>query len=347
MNQTTDETLFDNRDGIAVITLNRPQALNALTMGMVDALYEQMGAWATDDSVRAVVIRGAGDRAFCAGGDVVAVAESRKDPGNTLREDFFRTEYRMNRLIHHFPKPYIALMHGVVMGGGVGLSVHGHCRFVTEQTLLAMPETGIGLFPDVGGSHFLPRCPGAIGMYLALTGARLNAADCLYAGIADSLIPVAEHDALIADLRGGADLDTAFAARAIEAGPSTLEAEREVIDRCFSKDTVEEIEAALAAEGTDWSARMLHHMAGKSPVSQKISMRQLREGAAMDFDACMVMEYRLSQHCMAANDFFEGVRALLVDKDKNPQWQPATLGEVSEDLVAGYFAPLGDKELTF
>ena len=184
-------------------------------------------------------------------------------------------------------------------------------------------------------------------MYLALTGARLNAADCLYAGIADSLIPVAEHDALIADLRSGIELDAAFAARVVEPGPSALEAERETIDRCFSKDTVEEIEAALAAEGTDWSARMLHHMKGKSPVSQKISMRQLREGAAMDFDACMVMEYRLSQHCMAANDFFEGVRALLVDKDKSPKWQPATLDEVSEDLVAGYFAPLGDKELTF
>lgn len=347
MNQNTDETLFENRDGIAVITLNRPQALNALTMGMVDALYQQMGEWATDDSVRAVVIRGAGDRAFCAGGDVRAVAESRNDPDSTLTQDFFRTEYRMNRLIHHFPKPYIALMHGVTMGGGVGLSVHGHCRFVTEQTLLAMPETGIGLFPDVGGSHFLPRCPGAIGMYLALTGARLDAADCLYAGIADSMIPAAEHDALIADLRSGMDLDAAFSARVVEPGPSALEAERETIERCFSKDTVEEIEAALAAEDTDWAARMLHHMKGKSPLSQKVSMRQLKEGAAMEFDACMVMEYRLSQHCMAGNDFFEGVRALLVDKDKKPQWQPPTLAEVSEELVDGYFAPLGAQELTF
>ncbi|MEX2616584.1 MAG: enoyl-CoA hydratase/isomerase family protein [Alphaproteobacteria bacterium] len=346
MNRNTD-VLFDNRDGIAVITLNRPQALNALTMAMVDTLYDRMAEWAVDESVRAVVIRGAGDRAFCAGGDVVAVAESRNEPGNTLREDFFRTEYRMNRLIHHFPKPYIALMHGVTMGGGVGLSVHGHCRVVTERTMLAMPETGIGLFPDVGGSHFLPRCPGAIGLYLALTGARLNAADCLYAGIADSLIPVAEHDSLIDDLRGGADLDMAFAARAAEPGPSALEAEREAIDRCFSKNSVEEIEAALAAEGTDWAVRMRHHMADKSPLCQKIAMRQLREGASLDFDACMMMEYRLSQHCMAGHDFFEGVRALLVDKDKKPQWQPATLGEVSDAMVDGYFAPLGEKELTF
>jgi enoyl-CoA hydratase len=342
----TGDVLFDNRDGVAVITLNRPHALNALTMDMVDALYGQLADWADDDSVRMVVIRGAGERAFCAGGDVRAVCEARGQP-NGLTVNFFRTEYRMNRMIHHYPKPYVALMHGVTMGGGVGLSVHGGHRVVTEQTMLAMPETGIGLFPDVGGSYFLPRCPGVIGMYLALTGARLRAADCLYADIADRMIPVAVHDALIADLRAGTDLDAAFDAHAAAAGEPALAAHREAIDRCFSRDSVEEIMAALSREGGEWADKTLAEMSSKSPVSQKITFRQVREGAALDFDACMVMEYRLVQHVMRQHDFFEGVRALLIDKDKSPKWRPDTLAAVSDAMVDGYFASLGADDLTY
>lgn len=337
------EILFAVEDGIATVTLNRPAALNALTLSMVRAFHPKLTAWASDDAVRAVVVQGAGDKAFCAGGDIRALYDNR---GTAFTEEFFREEYRLNRTIHHYPTPYVALMDGITMGGGVGVSVHARHRVASEATMLAMPETGIGLFPDVGGSYFLPRMPGATGMYIALTGDRLRPADCVYAGLADAFIPRAEHDALLAALRTE-PADTVLDRMKSDPGPASLEANRDAIDRCFSRESVAEIEAALAAEDSPWASKVRAVMRGKSPLSQKVTFRQVREGATLDFDDCMRMEYRMSQHFMAGREFFEGVRALVVDKDQKPAWQHAALDDVSDAEVDEYFAPLGDGELTF
>ncbi len=337
------EILFAVEDGVATVTLNRPAALNALTLGMVCAFHPKLIEWASDDAVRAVVVRGVGDKAFCAGGDIRALYDNR---GTGFTADFFREEYRLNRTIHHYPKPYVALMDGITMGGGVGVSVHARHRVACEATMLAMPETGIGLFPDVGGSYFLPRMPGATGMYIALTGDRLRPTDCVYAGIADAFVPRAQHDALVAALRAE-PVEAVLDRLKMDPGPASLEEHRDAIDRCFSGNSVEEIETALAAEDSPWAGKALAAMRGKSPLSQKVAFRQIREGAALDFDDCMRMEYRLSQHFMAGRDFFEGVRALVVDKDQKPVWRHATLDEVSDAQVDEYFAPFGDDALTF
>jgi enoyl-CoA hydratase len=260
----------------------------------------------------------------------------------------------MNRRIFHFPKPYIAAIDGITMGGGVGVSVHGTHRVATERTLFAMPETGIGLFPDVGGSHFLPRLPGALGLYLGLTGQRLQGADCLYCGIAthyleSARLPELERALEQADWSGdpeaaaGALLDTL----ASDPGPPPLAAHRAAIDRCFAQGSVEAIVAALDAEGGDWAEATRAHLLTRSPTSLKVAFRQLREGAAMDFDSAMIMEYRLAAACVAGHDFPEGIRAAVIDKDRRPAWQPAALADVSDALVDRHFAPPGDGDLTF
>ncbi|MEE2688171.1 MAG: enoyl-CoA hydratase/isomerase family protein [Pseudomonadota bacterium] len=339
------EILFDLCDGVAEVTLNRPGALNALTLGMVRQFDLLLKDWTADDKVRAVVVRGAGEKAFCAGGDVQKLYNG--GPRSPITQDFFREEYRLNRRIHFFPKPYVAIMDGITMGGGVGLSVHAGTRIAADNTMLAMPETGIGLFPDVGGSWFLPRLPGEIGMYLAMTGARLTAADCVYVKICDAFVPSDRHDDLIAALRDGMDISTDLREFACDPGPSPLVAVRETIDRCFAGDSVEAIETALTVEGSEWALEQLSIMAGKSPTSQKISFRQLRKGANLEFDACMVMEYRMSQRIMEGGDFFEGVRAVVVEKDMSPKWTPATLADLSEEDVDRYFCPLVESDLTF
>ncbi len=346
MTPASDDILFEVADGVAVVTLNRPEALNALTLDMSLTLHARLVAWQTDDAVRMVFVRGAGERAFCAGGDIRALYDAHAS-GCSLTVDFFRAEYRLNQLVFHYPKPYIAMTDGVAMGGGVGLSVHAELGIVSARTLFAMPETGIGLFPDVGASYFLPRCPGAVGLYLALTGARLDAADCLYAGIFDRLVAGDRHDDLIAAARAGDALDDAVARLGGEPGPASLAEHRDAIDRCFSRGSVEEIEAALRDEGGPWADKTLNIMAAKSPTSQKIAHRQLGEGARLGFDDCMIMEYRLSQHVMAGRDFFEGVRALIIDKDKSPRWRPDALDGVDDAMIERYFEPLDEGDLTF
>ncbi|HZH27222.1 MAG TPA: enoyl-CoA hydratase/isomerase family protein [Azospirillaceae bacterium] len=356
----TDEILLERRGPLAVVTLNRPKALNALTLPMIRAFDPVLKAWAQDPDVRAVVIRGAGDRAFCAGGDVRAAWEAGKAAkegrgDGALTVDFFREEYVLNRRIHRFPKPYIALLDGITMGGGVGLSVHGSHRIVTEKTLFAMPETGIGLFPDVGGSYFLSRMPGQLGAFLALTGARLHAADALYTGAGTHHVPSEALDTLVAELERelagadapGAAVQAVVSRHAVPAGGAPLAAHREAIDRCFAFDRVEDIIAALERDGGEWAEAQLKALAHLSPTSLKISLAEVRRGATLDFDACMAMEYRMSQACMAGHDFYEGIRAVLVDKDRNPAWKPATLAEVGDDLVEAHFKTLGARELVF
>ena len=344
-----DEILFEAAGGVGLVTLNRPQALNALTLAMVRALDARLRAWASDPKVRCVVVQGAGERAFCAGGDIRALYDSGQSKSDTLTADFYREEYRLNRLIKRYPKPYIALIDGVVMGGGVGVSVHGSHRIATERTLFAMPETGIGLFPDVGGSYFLPRCPGRVGFYLGLTGARIKAADCLYAGIATHHVPFGALETLIDALRqapNGAVTDI-VARFGTSPGTAPLEQNRAAIDRCFAAASIEAIQAALEADGSEWAKGTRAAMGEKAPACEKVTLRQLERGSTMTFEDCMVMEFRLSQRAMAAHDFYEGVRAAVIDKDRAPKWRPASLAEVSEADVAAWFAPLPGGDLDF
>jgi enoyl-CoA hydratase len=351
-----DEILLERDRGLATITINRPQALNALTLANYRRIDPALRGWAADPSVHAVVVRGAGDRAFCAGGDVRAVYEAGRgisgDP--SLTAVFFREEYELIRRIHHFPKPYIAIIDGVTMGGGAGISVNGAYRIATERTLFAMPETGIGLFPDVGATRFLNRCPGHIGRYLGLTGVRLNAADALYCGFASHAIQRDRIQALLEELTGDHVAVEAVLGRFVAApDPSPLAALQPVVDRCFAGDTVEAILEALAAEASaggahaGWAAETHADLLTKSPTSLKITLRQLTIGRDYDLDAALALEYRLTQHVMAGHDFYEGIRAMLIDRDRNPQWRPATLAQVPESAVDGYFAPLGDRELRF
>jgi enoyl-CoA hydratase len=339
---------FDRQGALAIVTLDRPQALNALTLEMAAELDRRLAAWANDPALGAVLIRSAGGRAFCAGGDIRALYEAGRR-GEPYAADFYRCEYRLNHRIKTFGKPYIAVIDGIVMGGGVGLSVHGSHRVVTQRSQFAMPETGIGFFPDVGGSWFLPRCPGALGTYLGLTGARLGAADMFYCGLATHHVPSQGLRGLVALLDGTHDhveVEARLARRATDPGPAPLAERRREIDRCFGADSVEEILAGLDRERTPWATETAAELRRKSPTSLKVTLRQLRIGAeAESFAAVMQMEYRLARRFMTGSDFYEGVRAAVIDKDQAPRWQPATLAEVSEAEVARYFAPLDEPEL--
>jgi enoyl-CoA hydratase len=333
-----DDILFEVRGRLGLVTLNRPQALNAFTLDMYRRLDPVLRAWETDPAIGAVLIQGTGDRAFCAGGDIRAIYEAGRgtgpDPG--LTRDFFREEYRLIRRVHRYAKPYIALIDGITMGGGAGMALNGRYRVATERTVFAMPENGIGLFPDVGATRFLNACPGRIGRYLGLTGARLGAADALYCGLATHFVPFAWLDDLLATVARGED----FAAFATDPGPPPLQARQAEIDRLFAADTVEAIVAGLDED--------LRKAVGRgSPTSLKIFLRQMDVRRDYDLDAALKLEFRISQHVMAGHDFYEGVRALIIDRDQAPKWRPATLGEVDEAMVEAYFVSLGEGELTF
>ena len=339
--RASDEILF-TRPGR--ILLNRSKALNTLTLGMCELLLARLQAWRVDPAVNAVVIAGAGEKAFCAGGDVVQLYTDHKAGGSLARE-FWRTEYRCNTAIRHFGKPYVALMDGIVMGGGVGLSVHGSHRVVTDRTIFAMPETCIGLFPDVGGSYFLPRLPGAAGMYLGLTGARLNGPDCVSLGIAQALVPhgrLAELDAALADAGEVTEIINTFAQPVTDA---PILAQRAAIDRHFSHESVAAILASLERDGGAWATAQLSALRKYSPLALKITFRQIRMGVGLSFNDCMRLEWRLASRMAQGHDFYEGVRALLVDKDNAPRWRPETLDAVSEAEVDAYFAKLPGDEL--
>jgi enoyl-CoA hydratase len=333
-----DDILFEVRGGLGLVTLNRPQALNAFTLDMYRRLDPVLRAWGADPAIAAVAIQGAGDRAFCAGGDIRAIYEAGRgigpDPG--LTRDFFREEYRLIRRVHRYVKPYIALMDGITMGGGAGMALNGRYRVATERTVFAMPENGIGLFPDVGATRFLNACPGRIGRYLGLTGARLGAADALYCGLATHFVPHERLDGLLEALEKGED----FAGFAADPGEPPLKARQAEIDRLFAPDTVEAIVAGLAEHTRKSVLR-------GSPTSLKIFLRQMDTGRDYDLDAALKLEFRISQHVMAGHDFYEGVRALIIDRDQKPQWQPAKLAEVDAAMVDAYFASLGGGELDF
>ena len=333
------DILFERRGRLGLITLNRPKALNALTHDMALALERQLDLWRDDPGVAVVAIQGAGDKAFCAGGDIRVLYDAGRPGGANGRNNwqFYADEYRLNTKIKRYPKPYVALMDGIVMGGGVGVSVHGSLRIATERTLFAMPETGIGLFPDVGGTWFLPRLPGQVGMWLGLTGSRLRGADTVAAGVCDRFVEAAELPSFLDALAAGEVPSAPLDRPALE--------HRDEIDRTFAGDSVESILTALECAGSDWAARQRASILAKSPTCTRIALRQIRAGAGLDFEDCMRLEYRLARFCMTRPDFYEGVRAVILDKDNAPQWNPATLAEADDAHVAPAFALLGEEEL--
>ena len=335
----TQEVLFEIVGKSGVITLNRPEALNALTLNMVRLMKPVLAEWVTNDAIEHIVIEGAGEKGFCAGGDIRALHDWGKS-GAPEATGFYREEYQLNRTIKNYPKPYIALIDGITMGGGVGVSVHGSHRVATERTVFAMPETGIGLLPDVGGTYFLPRLPGEIGAWLVLTGARLRGTDALAAQVATHYTPSEKIDALKAALAKGGDVDAILAAHHQPVESATLVSQPANIDRLFCGDTVPDIEAALLADGGDWAKQQAEALASKSPTSAAVALRQMRDGIDADFDECMRIEMRAVTRIMAQPDFYEGVRATILEKDGAPNWSP------QQDIDA-IFAPLGEDELTF
>ena len=350
------DILFERRGRLGLITLNRPKALNALTHDMALALERQLDDWRGDRGVEVVAIQGGGEKAFCAGGDIRVLYDAgRADGRNNFQ--FYADEYRLNTKIQRYPKPYVALMDGIVMGGGVGVSVHGSLRIATERTLFAMPETGIGLFPDVGGTWFLPRLPGRVGIWLGLTGSRLKGKDAVRAGVCDFFLESAHIPELIeffAYERPGDRSLPPYDPRVSMFSPSCdltlwqsfepldLAAE---IDSHFSGDSVESILNNLLESETEWAMGQRSAILAKSPTCTRIAFRQIRAGASLAFEDCMALEYRLARFCMTQPDFYEGVRAVILDKDNAPRWTPATLAEADDAHVAPAFAPLGDEEL--
>ncbi|MFC0632689.1 enoyl-CoA hydratase/isomerase family protein [Brevundimonas balnearis] len=326
--------------GVGRITLNRPRAIHALNKAMCDAMIAALLAWREDDRVRAVLIDHAGERGFCAGGDIRMIAASGAGDATEARA-FFHAEYRLNHLLVVYPKPVVSIVDGIVMGGGVGISEPAAVRIATERTTYAMPETGIGLFPDVGGGWFLPRLPGETGTWLALTGARLKAADTVALGIHTHFVRSERIEDLKSELLQDADPQAVADRFAEDAGPAPHLPLREAIDRLFAHDRVEDILAALSAEGSDWAAGQLEILRSKSPQSLKVTLRQLRLGRSLkSFAANMAMEYRLGGRVVRTHDFQEGVRAVIVDKDNAPKWSPASVEAVDDATIDALFAPL-------
>ncbi|MGI5221178.1 enoyl-CoA hydratase/isomerase family protein [Nocardia sp. CA-290969] len=348
------EVLVEQRGGLGLITLNRPKAINALNHAMALTITGQLRAWATDDSVTTVAITGAGERGLCAGGDIVAIHHDAKEQqaaghvgsaADSATGKFWRDEYILNALIGRYPKPYVAVMDGIVMGGGVGLSAHGSHRIVTEKSTIGMPEVGIGFIPDVGGTYLLSRAPGELGTHIALTTARMKAGDAIATGFADYYVPSEQIPALLTTLQTET-ADIAIAKFATEAPESALLGQREWIDSCYGAETVAEIVARLQEHPDTEADAAATAILGKSPVALQVTLRSLRSArTAHSLEAVLNEEYRVSIASLASHDLVEGIRAQVVDKDRNPQWSPATLTEVSGGQVDAYFAGLGEREL--
>ncbi|MBL8589450.1 MAG: enoyl-CoA hydratase/isomerase family protein [Methylobacteriaceae bacterium] len=342
------EVIVETRGRVGLLTLNRPQALNALTHGMVRDIAAALDRWERDAAIGCVVVRGAGEKAFCAGGDIRQLYERGKAGDVGFGLAFWADEYRLNLRIKTYPKPYVALIDGIVMGGGVGVSEHGSLRVAGDRFQFAMPEVGIGFFPDVGATHFLPRLPGKVGTWLALTGERVRGPDAVALGLADVHAPSAAMETLLAALAAGEAPEAAARRLATPSHPQLTDADRGVIDGCFEGHTVAEILAGLdssAAHGSAFAAKQAATMRTKSPTSLAIALRQMQIGGGLDFAEAMRTEYRIVSRVARGRDFYEGVRAVIVDKDNAPRWSPAAIGDVSAAMVDAYFAPLGDDEL--
>lgn len=338
-----DEVIIERRGSAGVVRLNRPKALNSLTLPMVRAIASALEDFAADPSVASVIVMGEGERGFCAGGDIRLLHQSGKE-GSDGAETFWREEFRLNHAISRYPKPYVVLMDGITMGGGVGLSAHGSHRVVTERTRLAMPETGIGYFPDVGATWLLPRAPGEAGTWMGLTGLAVGAADAIHAGFADHCVASSALPALvdaIAALPASAsaeDVHGLIRTMAADAGESRLAVNRDAIDRAFAGDTVEDVLQALAGEPGEFAAEAAGVIAGRSPTSLKLTLRLLRAGrTSASLAECLNRELGACMGILYNHDFYEGVRAAVIDKDRNPKWSPASLSDVAPDDIDRFF----------
>ncbi len=339
------EVRFERIGTAGCITLTRHKALNALTHTIVNAMRRALIAWEADHAVALIVLRGEG-RAFCAGGDILDVYKAGRE-GRVLSQFFF-DEYRLNAHIARYPKPYVSLIDGIVMGGGCGISTHGSHSVYGSNAVLAMPEVGIGFFPDVGGGHFLPRLKGRSGYWLGLTGSRVKQGDALAIGAATHAVASESMEPLFAALCETGNPDTAIAPFAISPEPLTTTADLAAMDRLFAGVTLDAVIAALQAEATGGNAfaqSCLDTMATRSPTSMAVTFRQLAEGGKMDMDATMAMEYRIVNRMLTGHDFYEGIRAALVDRDNKPVWEPATIAGLDQQAIDAYFAPLPGGEL--
>ncbi|WP_256829445.1 enoyl-CoA hydratase/isomerase family protein [Pseudomonas sp. Pse1] len=349
MDATQNEVLAEVRNHIGHLTLNRPAGLNALTLDMVRNLHRQLDAWAADTQVHAVVLRGAGEKAFCAGGDIRSLHDSFKT-GDTLHEDFFVEEYALDLAIHHYRKPVLALMDGFVLGGGMGLVQGADLRVVTERSRLAMPEVGIGYFPDVGGSYFLSRIPGELGIYLGVSGVQIRAADALYCGLADWCLDSAKlaeldqrldqlqwHDTPLKDLQG---LLAQLAVQQLPDAP--LQALRPAIDHFFAlpdvASIIEQLRAVTVADSREWALATADLLQTRSPLAMAVTLEMLRRGRELSLEQCFALELHLDRQWFERGDLIEGVRALLIDKDKNPRWNPPTVQALDAAHVASFFS---------
>lgn len=341
----SDEVLARVDGNVGLITLNRPKAINSLNQQMVDALSAILTRWADDDAVSTVVLAGAGERGLCAGGDVVSIYHSARKDGVDARR-FWRDEYLLNAQIADFVKPYVALMDGIVMGGGVGVSAHANIRVVTDTSKIAMPEVGIGFVPDVGGMFLLSRAPGGLGLHAALTGAPFSGADAIAMGFADHYVP---HDDLEAFTRTivADGVQSALAAHAVEPPASELAAQRDWIDDCYAGDTVEDIVASLRRHAAAPAQDAADLIGTRSPISLTVTLEAVRRAAKLEsVKDVLIQDYRVSSASLRSHDLVEGIRAQLIDKDRNPKWSPATLAAVTGADVEAYFAPVDD-DLSF
>ncbi|MFI4918699.1 MAG: enoyl-CoA hydratase/isomerase family protein [Legionellales bacterium] len=343
-----EEVLFSQEGQIGFITLNRPNALNALTLTMILAMQKQLQLWKEDHSIHAVLLRAAPGNAFCAGGDVRWLYNAGK-AHDSQQTQFFWHEYRLNHFIHHLGKPYISLIDGMVMGGGVGVALHGSHPVACERFVFAMPETSIGFFPDIGASYLLNRCPGHLGLYLGLTGNRLDPQDALQAGLVKQTVRSENMPQLVTALlnedlstNAHARVDACLLTHAMAHAETDLSTVLPVIDRCFSQPTVELIRASLQNIGLAWAAKVDSLLEKKCPLSLKVTLAQLQKTKDLSLAECLKIDYDLARHFMQGRDFYEGVRALLIDKDKNPQWDPPQLHLVSDTRVLGFFEAFDD-----
>ncbi len=331
-------------DGYAgVITLNRPKALNALSLSMIREITRLLMEWKDDPDVRTIIIQSSSGKAFCAGGDVRSVYEARLKGDEDYMVAIFQEEYLLNFMIHMYPKPYIALIDGIAMGGGMGISIHGSHRIVTERSVLAMPEVNIGFFPDVGASYFLNRCPGEIGTFLGVLGESITAEDALYTGLATHRLASLEIPGIyqaLTEAQSSAEVDDILQDAAGGQSDCFLQTHRNLIDRCFGFNTVEEIFEALQQESNPIVREWLKGSLKKSPTSLKLALALLRRTKGMGLREILALDFQVSRHCVEAPDFFEGIRAVLIDKDQNPSWNSTNLSDVTPEMIEGYFKPL-------
>ncbi|MGV0836119.1 enoyl-CoA hydratase/isomerase family protein [Mycolicibacterium thermoresistibile] len=345
MTAKNEDVLVNVEGGVGLLTLNRPKAINSLTHPMVTTMATKLAEWESDDNVKAVLLTGAGERGLCAGGDVIALYHSAKADGAEARQFWF-DEYRLNAHISRYPKPYVAVMDGIVMGGGVGVGAHGGVRVVTDTTKMGMPEVGIGFIPDVGGTYLLSRAPGQLGLHAALTGAPFSGADAIAMGFADHYVPHDKLDDFTRAVRTDG-VDAALAAHAQQPPASALAEQRGWIDECYSGDTVADIVAALRGHSDAAAQQAADLIATRSPVALSVTLAAVRRAAKIDtIEDVLRQEFRVSCASLKSHDFVEGIRAQLVDKDRNPQWRPASLAEVTDADVEAYFVS-AEPDLTF